>query len=80
MTSRNGRYLHFVAARSRRERQSNDFSVWLETSLGLGALAKRINEIDSTLEGARERILELIDLECGSGRRVRAASASSQSR
>jgi len=76
-------YLHFVAPRSRRERQSNDFSVWLETSLGLGALAKKINEIDlmdSTLEGARERILELIDLECGSGRRVRAAIASSQSR
>jgi len=75
-------YLHYVAPRTRRGQQSNDFSVWLENNLGLGALARKINEIDlmdSTLDGARERILELIDLECGSGQRARAAGASTHS-
>jgi hypothetical protein len=70
-------YLHFVAPRTRREQQSNDFSVWLESSLGLDALARKINEIElegRTLEEARERILELIDLECGGARQTRAAS------
>src|SRR5262249_974090 len=31
-------YLHFVASRTRQEIQSNDFSVWLEKSLGLREL------------------------------------------
>jgi len=59
-------YLHFVAARTRHEMQTNDFSVWLEESLGLSALAARINEVegmDSTLEGAREQIRRLLDVE-----------------
>ena len=59
-------YLHFVAPRTRHEQQSNDFSVWLEKSLGLRGLAAKINELDvmdSTLEGAREKILELLDQE-----------------
>ena len=75
-------YLHFVAPRTRREQHSNDFSVWLETNLGLGDLARGINEIDlmdSTLEGARERILELIDVERGKELRAKAAGASSHS-
>jgi len=58
-------YLHFVAPRTRHEMQSNDFSVWLDKSLGLHELAAKINEIDvmdSTLEGAREKILQLLDL------------------
>lgn len=59
-------YLHFVAPRTRQEMQSNDFSEWLEKSLGLGELAAKINEIDvmeCTLDGAREKILELLDTE-----------------
>lgn len=59
-------YLHFVAPRTRHEMQSNDFSVWLEKSLGLRGLAAKINEIevmDCTLEGAREKILGLLDQE-----------------
>jgi uncharacterized protein DUF5752 len=59
-------YLHFVASRTRREIQSNDFSVWLKKSLGLGELAAKINEIDvmdSTLDGAKEKILDLLDAE-----------------
>ena len=61
-------YLHFVAPRTRQEKLSNGFSEWLEKSLGMRRLAARINEIDvtdSTLEGARERILELLDAEMG---------------
>jgi hypothetical protein len=59
-------YLHFIASASRLEMQSNDFSIWLTESLGLVELAKKINEIDlaqSTLEAARDRILQLIDAE-----------------
>jgi len=59
-------YLHFVEPRMRHENRSNDFSEWLEKSLGMHELAAKINEIDvmdSTLEGARERILELLDAE-----------------
>ena len=59
-------YLHFVEPRTRHEQQSNDFSVWLEKSLGLRGLAAKINEIDvmdCTLEGARGKILELLDQE-----------------
>jgi len=59
-------YLHFVASRVRHELQSNDFSVWLDKSLGLSELAAKINEIDvmdCTLEGAREKILQLLDTE-----------------
>lgn len=59
-------YLHFVAPRTRQEMHSNDFSVWLAHSLGLSELAAKINEIDvldCTLEGAREKILGLVDAE-----------------
>lgn len=62
-------YLHFIASASRLEMQSNDFSIWLTESLGMVELAKKINEIDlaeSTLENARERILQLIDAEWAS--------------
>src|SRR6185369_14337649 len=58
-------YLHFVAPRTQHEIPSNDFSVWLEKNLGLPELAAKINEIDvmdSTLEGAREKILQLLEL------------------
>ena len=70
-------YLHFVAPRTRREMQSNDFSMWLEKSLGLSELAAKINDIDvmdSTLDGAKERILELLDAERAA--RLKAITAS----
>jgi len=72
-------YLHFVAPRTRQEMQSNDFSVWLDKSLGLTELAAKINEIDvmdCTLEGAREKILQLLDAE--KEEPLRAAEASSR--
>jgi len=61
-------YLHFVASRARADGQGNDFSLWLRNSLGLGKLAAKIDEIDvmeGTLEDAREKLLALIDVECG---------------
>jgi hypothetical protein len=59
-------YLHFIASKTRLERHSNDFSEWLKESLGMERLAERINQIDveeCTLEGARQEILGLIDVE-----------------
>jgi hypothetical protein len=59
-------YLHFIASKTRLERCSNDFSEWLRDGLGLDRLAEEINKIDvegCTLEGAREKILSLIDAE-----------------
>jgi len=64
-TSGESLYLHLVAARSRLEK-GNDFSAWLAGSLGLEILAGKIADIDlmdCPLEGARERILKLLDNE-----------------
>ena len=71
-------YLHFVAPRSREEHRSNDFSEWLGNSLGMHELARKINEIDvmdSTLEGAREKILALLDAEKGAPLKVTATGS-----
>jgi Family of unknown function (DUF5752) len=71
-------YLHFVAPRTRHENRSNDFSEWLEKSLGMHGLAAKINEIDvmdTTLEGAREKILELLGAEKDAPLKVTAAGS-----
>ena len=71
-------YLHFVAPRTRHENRSNDFSEWLEKSLGMHELAAKINEIDvmdTTLEGAREKILELLGAEKDAPLKVTAAGS-----
>lgn len=39
-------YYHFIASRLRLQLHTNDFSHWLENSLGLQTLARRINQID----------------------------------
>ena len=49
---------------------NNDFSVWLDQELDLGAAADRINRIDiytSTLEGVRRNILRTIESEIARG-------------
>jgi uncharacterized protein DUF5752 len=54
---------HFIEARLRLKLNSNDFSIWLEDDLDLGALAARINRIDiytATLADVRERILRIL--------------------
>jgi hypothetical protein len=61
-------YYHFIDARLRLKLNNNDFSVWLEQELDLGAAADKLNRIDiytSTLEGVRRGILKVIDGELG---------------
>ena len=55
---------HFLTSRLRLHLRSNDFSQWLEEELGLKDLARRINQIDiytNTMDGARDRMLRLIE-------------------
>jgi hypothetical protein len=59
-------YFHFVDSRLRLHLRTNDFSVWLSGALGLEQLAQRLNQIDlytNTLEGAKARMLKLVDQE-----------------
>jgi hypothetical protein len=63
-------YYHFIDARLRIKLNNNDFSVWLDQELDLGAAADRINRIDiytSTLEGVRRNILRTIESEMARG-------------
>jgi len=59
---------HFLTSRLRLHLRTNDFSHWLEEALGLKRLARSVERIDiytNTLDGVRERILELIERESG---------------
>jgi hypothetical protein len=59
-------YFHFISSRLRLHLRTNDFSVWLENSLGLETLANNVNRIDvytNTLDGARASLVRLIELE-----------------
>ena len=59
-------YFHFISSRLRLQLQTNDFSHWLADELGLGALAKSVNQIDiytNTLDSVREKVLRLVDRE-----------------
>ncbi|MBI4442558.1 MAG: hypothetical protein HY649_04190 [Acidobacteria bacterium] len=54
---------HFINARLRTKLGADDFSNWIEDSLGLPALAKQLDRIDfytNTLEQIREEILETL--------------------
>ncbi len=60
-------YLHFIESRLQ-ALEENDFSEWIEHSLGLPDLAERIRRIDLnmyTIEGLRSRVLALIDEHAG---------------
>jgi hypothetical protein len=57
-------YFHFFEARMRLERPTDDFSAWLETSLGYASAADRIRTLDPyhySLEGLREDILFILN-------------------
>ena len=57
-------YLHMVAARARRGRDAGDFVEWLRASLGMEALAEKIERLDAyltTLERVRGRLLNLVE-------------------
>lgn len=63
-------YYHMFEARLRLERGKNDFSLWLETSLGEAELARRIERLDPythTMEGLREKIVLLVEGRKGKG-------------
>jgi hypothetical protein len=54
---------HFIEARLRLKRMSNDFSTWLEEDVGLKQAADAIEQIDiytNTLEGVRLRIARIV--------------------
>lgn len=67
-------YFHMFEARLRLEKGTNDFSLWLDTSLGEKELAKKIARLDPytyTMERLREKLIQLIENRL---RSVRAAS------
>jgi hypothetical protein len=54
---------HFIEARLRLQRMSNDFSQWLEEEVGLRETALAIERIDiytNTLDGVRQQIARLV--------------------
>jgi len=59
-------HYHFIASRLRLHLGTNDFSNWLDSSLGLGVLAHRINRVDiytNTLDSARAKLVKLVEEE-----------------
>ena len=57
-------YFHIFEARLRLEKPTNDFSFWIENSLGGKKLADSISSFDpytSTLEDLRKRIIRMIE-------------------
>ena len=57
-------YFHFIESRLYTQLQADDFSTWIEKSLGHTDLARKIRTIDinvHTLEELRERIGQIID-------------------
>jgi hypothetical protein len=57
-------HFHFIEARLRLKLNSNDFSLWLEEEMEMGALADRLNRIDiytSTLQDVRRKILKIVE-------------------
>jgi len=59
-------HFHFLSSRLRLHLRTNDFSHWLANCLGQKSLAEQIDRIDiytNTLDGARAKILQLIDIQ-----------------
>ena len=55
---------HFIEARLRLHRMSNDFSNWLEQEVGLRETAESIERIDiytNTMEGVRQQIANIVE-------------------
>ncbi|MBU1853671.1 MAG: hypothetical protein KJ957_06485, partial [Candidatus Omnitrophica bacterium] len=56
-------YFHMFEARLRLDKETNDFSYWLETSLLEGELAERIKALDPytyTMESLRRKLIEIV--------------------
>ena len=61
--SNNSIYFHMFEARLRLERESNDFSNWIETSIGDAKLAKEITKLDPytyALDDLRKTIIKIV--------------------
>jgi hypothetical protein len=59
-------HFHFLVSRLRLQLQSNDFSMWFKDALGLERLARLTERIDittDTIDGAKARLLRLVDRE-----------------
>lgn len=59
-------YFHIFEARLRLEKKTNDFSNWIESSLGIKKLAKNISRLDPythTLEDLRKRVIMMTEEE-----------------
>jgi len=57
-------YYHFIESRLHTQLELDDFSSWIEESLGLSDLAQKIRKIDIsvyTLEGLRSRVIQVIE-------------------
>jgi hypothetical protein len=57
-------YFHVFESRLRLEKKTNDFSYWVETSLGDGKLANEIAKLDPytyTLENLRKTLIRIIE-------------------
>jgi len=57
---------HFLTSRLRLHLRTNDFSYWFDEMLGLRRLARSVERIDiytNTLDGVRDRIVELVETE-----------------
>ena len=55
---------HFINSRLRLRLETNDFSFWIQQSLGLPELARELNHVDiytNTLENVRAELLERIE-------------------
>lgn len=64
MVSVHSIHYHFLEARLRRQLETNDFSLWLESNLNLRHAAQKINRIDiytSTLEDVRLQMLRTLE-------------------
>ena len=71
-------YHHFLTARLRLGRRTNDFSVWLGESLNVPVLARAFERIDpavGTLEDSRTRMVSLLDDGLGARPKRRVLSA-----
>jgi len=61
-------HYHFIASRLRLQLQTNDFSLWIDKSLGRPALAARMNGLDiytNTLDGLSALLIKLVKEELG---------------
>ncbi|MBU3912074.1 MAG: hypothetical protein KKD90_05760 [Candidatus Omnitrophica bacterium] len=64
----NSIYFHMFEARLRLDRETNDFSHWLETSLLEGELAKKIKTLDPytyTMEDLKKKVIEIAEERLG---------------